>query len=73
MRALYGQGSITVRDATASWQALHSATSSLRRRAPVWRRILAAFDPRTLLPQRWVRRVWEILLRQTPTGRPSSI
>jgi hypothetical protein len=29
------------------------------------------FDPRTLVPTRWVRRIQ--VLRQTPTGRPSSI
>ena len=48
LRALYSPARVTTQDASAAWQALGPALSSLRRRAPGWRRGVGLFDPRTL-------------------------
>jgi len=70
-RALYGPGPLSRDDAAAAWQALGPATAALRRRSPAWRRGLAVFDPRTLVP---VDRVLaRVRTAYVPTGRPSSI
>jgi len=59
LRALYGPDPISAHDARAAWQTLARATTTLRRRAAVWRRGVALFDPRTLVRL------------QMPVGRPS--
>ena len=50
-RALYGPPGITDEEASAAWAALGPAVRAARERAPWWRRAIAPFDPRTLLPR----------------------
>lgn len=56
-RALYGPGTSSQDDATQAWGLLRKAEGSLRGQARWYRRVLALIDPRTLLPDRAVRRV----------------
>lgn len=67
-RTLYGPAAPTAADAHASWQALGTVLSGLRGRAPIWRRALAALDPRTLLPLETIGRLRPVFLRARPAG-----
>ncbi len=49
-RALYSHGPTDPADARAAWTASLAAHRSLRQRTSFWRRSIAIFDPRTLLP-----------------------
>jgi transglutaminase-like putative cysteine protease len=56
-RALYGPVVSSNEDAKQAWAALVGADGALRRRTSRRRRAVAFFDPRTLLPDRPLRRV----------------
>ncbi len=49
---LYGPAGVDRRRAEDAWRSVGPALTALRRRVPAWRRLTAAFDPRTLLPER---------------------
>lgn len=65
-RSLYGPSAATDRDAAAAWQALPAVLSGLRGRVPGWRRAVAVFDPRTLLPLEAIGRFRPMFLRTRP-------
>jgi transglutaminase-like putative cysteine protease len=48
--ALYGREQMSQREAKLAWERLGPALSGLRRTVPWWRRVMATFSPRTLLP-----------------------
>ena len=65
-RALYALDRTDRADADEAWSALGATRAALRRRAPAWRRVVAIFDPRTLIPTDAVRRVLRRPRRPAP-------
>lgn len=49
-RALYGPPGVTPDEARTAWTALSASIARMRRRAALWRRLVAPLDPRTLAP-----------------------
>lgn len=56
LHALYGPDTPTTSDAAAAWAASAAARGRLRRSRPLWRQALAIENPRSLLPERPLRR-----------------
>lgn len=70
-RSLFGPAAASADDARRAWEALTRVLRSVRSRAPRWRRVLAAFDPRTLVPPNLLARLRPARLRLRP--RPAAV
>jgi hypothetical protein len=56
LHALYGPDAPSATDAATAWNSSKTACARLRRRHPWWRNILAAENPRSLVPARALQR-----------------
>ncbi|MEX2395275.1 MAG: transglutaminase-like domain-containing protein, partial [Actinomycetota bacterium] len=55
-RSLYASGRTDASDAAQAWSDRKTTIAALKRQSKWWRRAFAPFDPRTLIPERPIRR-----------------